>query len=119
MIDRTGLILDIFAQRACTHEGKLQVELLQLCRIATRLVRSWTHLEHAKKGGIGLLRWPGETQLEADRSLLRKRNSLILRYLWRVEKQREQGRRARIRANVPTVSLVGGYTNAGKSIHLI
>ncbi|CAI1123260.1 GTP-binding protein HflX [Serratia marcescens] len=110
--DRTGLILDIFAQRARTHEGKLQVELAQLRHIATRLVRGWTHLER-QKGGIGL-RGPGETQLETDRRLLRDRISLILRRLERVEKQREQGRRARTRADVPTVSLVG-YTNAGKS----
>ncbi|WP_164066294.1 ribosome rescue GTPase HflX [Serratia marcescens] len=112
VIDRTGLILDIFAQRARTHEGKLQVELAQLRHIATRLVRGWTHLER-QKGGIGLRR-PGETQLETDRRLLRDRISLILRRLERVEKQREQGRRARTRADVPTVSLVG-YTNAGKS----
>jgi len=112
VIDRTGLILDIFAQRARTHEGKLQVELAQLRHIATRLVRGWTHLER-QKGGIGL-RGPGETQLETDRRLLRDRISLILRRLGRVEKQREQGRRARTRADVPTVSLVG-YTNAGKS----
>ncbi|WP_400257938.1 ribosome rescue GTPase HflX [Serratia nevei] len=112
VIDRTGLILDIFAQRARTHEGKLQVELAQLRHIATRLVRGWTHLER-QKGGIGL-RGPGETQLETDRRLLRDRISLIMRRLERVEKQREQGRRARTRADVPTVSLVG-YTNAGKS----
>ena len=112
VIDRTGLILDIFAQRARTHEGKLQVELAQLRHIATRLVRGWTHLER-QKGGIGL-RGPGETQLETDRRLLRDRISLILRRLERVAKQREQGRRARTRAEVPTVSLVG-YTNAGKS----
>lgn len=112
VIDRTGLILDIFAQRARTYEGKLQVELAQLRHIATRLVRGWTHLER-QKGGIGL-RGPGETQLETDRRLLRDRISLILRRLERVEKQREQGRRARTRADVPTVSLVG-YTNAGKS----
>ncbi|WP_392432518.1 ribosome rescue GTPase HflX [Yersinia sp. HM-2024] len=112
VIDRTGLILDIFAQRARTHEGKLQVELAQLCHIATRLVRGWTHLER-QKGGIGL-RGPGETQLETDRRLLRDRISLILSRLERVAKQREQGRRARTRADIPTVSLVG-YTNAGKS----
>ncbi|OSN10471.1 GTPase HflX [Lonsdalea iberica] len=112
VIDRTGLILDIFAQRARTHEGKLQVELAQLRHLATRLVRGWTHLER-QKGGIGL-RGPGETQLETDRRLLRNRISLILSRLVRVEKQREQGRRARTRADVPTVSLVG-YTNAGKS----
>lgn len=112
VIDRTGLILDIFAQRARTHEGKLQVELAQLRHIATRLVRGWTHLER-QKGGIGL-RGPGETQLETDRRLLRDRISLILNRLERVAKQREQGRRARTRAEIPTVSLVG-YTNAGKS----
>ncbi len=112
VIDRTGLILDIFAQRARTHEGKLQVELAQLRHLATRLVRGWTHLER-QKGGIGL-RGPGETQLETDRRLLRNRISQILSRLEKVEKQREQGRRARTRADVPTVSLVG-YTNAGKS----
>ncbi len=112
VIDRTGLILDIFAQRARTHEGKLQVELAQLRHLATRLVRGWTHLER-QKGGIGL-RGPGETQLETDRRLLRDRIRQILSRLERVEKQREQGRRARTRADVPTVSLVG-YTNAGKS----
>lgn len=112
VIDRTGLILDIFAQRARTHEGKLQVELAQLRHIATRLVRGWTHLER-QKGGIGL-RGPGETQLETDRRLLRDRITLILSRLERVAKQREQGRRARTRADIPTVSLVG-YTNAGKS----
>ncbi|ELI8304138.1 GTPase HflX, partial [Yersinia enterocolitica] len=101
-----------FAQRARTHEGKLQVELAQLRHIATRLVRGWTHLER-QKGGIGL-RGPGETQLETDRRLLRDRISLILSRLERVAKQREQGRRARTRADIPTVSLVG-YTNAGKS----
>ena len=112
VIDRIGLILDIFAQRARTHEGKLQVELAQLRHLATRLVRGWTHLER-QKGGIGL-RGPGESQLETDRRLLRNRITLILSRLERVEKQREQGRRARNRADVPTVSLVG-YTNAGKS----
>ncbi|MBS0876723.1 MULTISPECIES: ribosome rescue GTPase HflX [unclassified Tatumella] len=112
VVDRTGLILDIFAQRARTHEGKLQVELAQLRHLATRLVRGWTHLER-QKGGIGL-RGPGETQLETDRRLLRNRISLILSRLSRVEKQREQGRQARAKADVPTVSLVG-YTNAGKS----
>lgn len=112
VIDRTGLILDIFAQRARTHEGKLQVELAQHRHLATRLVRGWTHLER-QKGGIGL-RGPGETQLETDRRLLRNRITLILSRLERVEKQREQGRQARNKADVPTVSLVG-YTNAGKS----
>jgi GTP-binding protein HflX len=112
VVDRTGLILDIFAQRARTHEGKLQVELAQLRHIATRLVRGWTHLER-QGGGIGA-RGPGETQLETDRRLLRDRITLILGRLEKVAKQREQGRRSRTRADVPTVSLVG-YTNAGKS----
>ena len=112
VVDRTGLILDIFAQRAHTHEGKLQVELAQLQHISTRLVRGWTHLER-QKGGIGL-RGPGETQLETDRRLLRERIKTIRKRLEKVERQREQGRRSRKRANVPTVSLVG-YTNAGKS----
>ena len=112
VVDRTGLILDIFAQRARTHEGKLQVELAQLRHISTRLIRGWTHLER-QKGGIGL-RGPGETQLETDRRLLRDRIKAILRRLGKVAKQREQGRRARNRAEIPTVSLVG-YTNAGKS----
>jgi len=106
------LILDIFAQRARTHEGKLQVELAQLEHMSTRLVRGWTHLER-QKGGIGL-RGPGETQLETDRRLLRVRINTILKRLGKVRKQREQGRRARRRAEVPTISLVG-YTNAGKS----
>lgn len=112
VLDRTGLILDIFAQRARTHEGKLQVELAQLRHISTRLIRGWTHLER-QKGGIGL-RGPGETQLETDRRLLRARIKSILRRLEKVQKQREQGRRSRKRAEIPTVSLVG-YTNAGKS----
>ncbi|MCW8346330.1 GTPase HflX [Vibrio sp. ZSDZ65] len=112
VLDRTGLILDIFAQRARTHEGKLQVELAQLRHISTRLIRGWTHLER-QKGGIGL-RGPGETQLETDRRLLRDRIKTILRRLEKVAKQREQGRRARNRAEIPTISLVG-YTNAGKS----
>lgn len=112
VLDRTGLILDIFAQRARTHEGKLQVELAQLQHMSTRLVRGWTHLER-QKGGIGL-RGPGETQLETDRRLLRGRISTILKRLEKVHKQRQQGRRSRKRANIPSVSLVG-YTNAGKS----
>lgn len=112
VLDRTGLILDIFAQRARTHEGKLQVELAQLRHISTRLVRGWTHLER-QKGGIGL-RGPGETQLETDRRLIRGRIKHILGRLDKVAKQREQGRRARQRRDIPTVSLVG-YTNAGKS----
>lgn len=112
VLDRTGLILDIFAQRARTHEGKLQVELAQLQHISTRLVRGWTHLER-QKGGIGL-RGPGETQLETDRRLLRERIKSITGRLEKVRRQREQGRRSRTRAEIPTVSLVG-YTNAGKS----
>jgi len=112
VLDRTGLILDIFAQRARTHEGKLQVELAQLDHMSTRLIRGWTHLER-QKGGIGM-RGPGETQLETDRRLLRVRIKSIHRRLEKVRKQREQGRRARSRAEIPTVSLVG-YTNAGKS----
>ena len=112
VIDRTGLILDIFAQRARTHEGKLQVELAQLDHLSTRLVRGWTHLER-QKGGIGL-RGPGETQLETDRRLLRERIKQITRRLEKVRSQREQARRSRRRAEVPVVSLVG-YTNAGKS----
>ncbi|MFV0277312.1 MAG: ribosome rescue GTPase HflX, partial [Parahaliea sp.] len=111
-LDRTGLILDIFAQRARTHEGKLQVELAQLQHMSTRLVRGWTHLER-QKGGIGL-RGPGETQLETDRRLLRARIKSISARLEKVRRQRDQGRRSRRRAEVPTVSLVG-YTNAGKS----
>ncbi|WP_286233832.1 ribosome rescue GTPase HflX [Thalassotalea sediminis] len=112
VVDRTTLILDIFAQRARTHEGKLQVELAQLKHISTRLIRGWTHLER-QKGGIGL-RGPGETQLETDRRLLRERMTNIRKRLVKVEKQRQQGRRARNRAEIPTISLVG-YTNAGKS----
>jgi len=112
VLDRTGLILDIFAQRARSHEGKLQVELAQLQHLSTRLVRGWTHLER-QKGGIGL-RGPGETQLETDRRLLNARIKQLKSRLNKVRKQREQGRRARKRADVPTVSLVG-YTNAGKS----
>lgn len=112
VLDRTGVILDIFAQRARTHEGKLQVELAQLDHMSTRLVRGWTHLER-QKGGIGL-RGPGETQLETDRRLLRERIKSIHKRLGKVRRQRDQGRRARKRADIPTVSLVG-YTNAGKS----
>jgi GTP-binding protein HflX len=112
VVDRTGLILDIFAQRARSFEGKLQVELAQLRHLSTRLVRGWTHLER-QKGGIGL-RGPGETQLEADRRLIGKRIALITRRLERITTQRSQGRRARSRAELPSVSLVG-YTNAGKS----
>lgn len=112
VVDRTGLILDIFAQRARSFEGKLQVELAQLRHLSTRLVRGWTHLER-QKGGIGL-RGPGETQLETDRRLLNNRIAQIRRRLEKVESQRHQGRRARAKAEIPTVSLVG-YTNAGKS----
>ena len=112
VLDRTGLILDIFAQRAQSHEGKLQVELAQLKHLSTRLVRGWTHLER-QKGGIGL-RGPGETQLETDRRLLGKRIKYLNNRLTKVARQREQGRQARSKADVPTVSLVG-YTNAGKS----
>lgn len=112
VLDRTGLILDIFAQRARTFEGKLQVELAQLRHMSTRLVRGWTHLER-QKGGIGL-RGPGETQLETDRRLLRGRITMIEQRLEKVRSQREQGRRSRERSAIPTVSLVG-YTNAGKS----
>ncbi len=112
VLDRTGLILDIFAQRARTHEGKLQVELAQLKHLSTRLVRGWTHLER-QKGGIGL-RGPGETQLETDRRLIGDRIRQLNKKLGKVQKQRDQGRRSRKRADIPTVSLVG-YTNAGKS----
>ncbi|MFO8151746.1 ribosome rescue GTPase HflX [Thioalkalivibrio sp.] len=112
VLDRSGLILDIFAQRARTHEGKLQVELAQLRHMATRLVRGWTHLER-QKGGIGL-RGPGETQLETDRRLLAARIKHIERRLDKVRRAREQGRQARRRNETPTVALVG-YTNAGKS----
>lgn len=112
VLDRTGLILDIFAQRARTHEGQLQVELAQLRHLSTRLVRGWTHLER-QKGGIGL-RGPGETQLETDRRLIGDRIRQLNKKLSRVQKQRDQGRRSRKRADIPTISLVG-YTNAGKS----
>ena len=112
VIDRVSLILDIFAQRARSHEGKLQVELAQLDHLATRLVRGWTHLER-QKGGIGM-RGPGETQLETDRRLLGKRVKLLKEKLEKVEAQRAVQRRSRHRAHVMSVSLVG-YTNAGKS----
>ena len=112
VLDRTGLILDIFAQRARSFEGKLQVELAQLKHLSTRLVRGWTHLER-QKGGIGL-RGPGETQLETDRRLLGMRIRQINKRLDKVRRQREQGRQSRLKAEIPTVSLVG-YTNAGKS----
>jgi GTPase len=112
VIDRTGLILDIFAQRARSHEGKLQVELAQLEHLATRLVRGWTHLGR-QKGGIGL-RGPGETQLEVDRRLVRDRIKKLHERLDQISTQRRSRRRARHRVPIPTVSLVG-YTNAGKS----
>jgi len=112
VMDRTGLILDIFAQRARSHEGKLQVELAQLRHMSTRLIRGWTHLER-QKGGIGM-RGPGETQLETDRRLISIRIKQINKRLKKVDKQREQGRKSRKKAEIPTVSLVG-YTNAGKS----
>jgi GTPase len=112
VLDRTGLILDIFAQRAHSFEGKLQVELAQLKHLSTRLVRGWTHLER-QKGGIGL-RGPGETQLETDRRLLGKRIKYLKARLEKVSKQRQQSRQARTKAEIPSLSLVG-YTNAGKS----
>ena len=112
VLDRTGLILDIFALRARSFEGKLQVELAMLKRMSTRLVRGWTHLER-QAGGIGL-RGPGETQLESDRRLIRNKIKTITGRIDKISKQREQGRRSRKRAIIPTVALVG-YTNAGKS----
>jgi GTPase len=112
VLDRTDLILDIFAQRAQTFEGKLQVELAQLQHLSTRLVRGWTHLER-QKGGIGL-RGPGETQLESDRRLIGKKIQIIKKRIEKVAMHRQQGRQARQKAAIPTVSLVG-YTNAGKS----
>jgi len=112
VLDRTGLILDIFALRARSHEGKLQVELAQLERLSTRLVRGWTHLER-QKGGIGL-RGPGETQLETDRRLMRDRIRSLNKKLERVRTQRSLRRKTRSKIPIPTVSLVG-YTNAGKS----
>jgi GTP-binding protein HflX len=112
VLDRAGLILDIFAQRARSFEGKLQVELAQLRHLSTRLVRGWTHLER-QKGGIGL-RGPGETQLETDRRLLGRRIRQLNARLEQVDARRTMNRRNRVRAEVPTVALVG-YTNAGKS----
>ncbi len=112
VLDRTGLILDIFAQRATSHEGKLQVELAQLQHLSTRLVRGWTHLER-QKGGIGL-RGPGETQLETDRRLIGHRIKNLNKRLDTVSAQRLLRRKSRAKVPVPTVSLVG-YTNAGKS----
>ena len=112
VLDRSGLILDIFAQRARSFEGKLQVELAQLRHISTRLVRGWTHLER-QKGGIGL-RGPGETQLETDRRLISKRIKQLGLRLEQVDSRRTMNRQNRVRAEIPTVALVG-YTNAGKS----
>jgi len=112
VLDRTGLILDIFAQRARSHEGKLQVELAQLRHMSTRLKRGWTHLDR-QKGGIGM-RGAGETQLELDQRIIAQRIKAINKSLTRVRSQREQGRKSRQRAEISTLSLVG-YTNAGKS----
>lgn len=112
VLDRTSLILDIFAQRAKSHEGKLQVELAQLQHLATRLIRGWTHLER-QKGGIGL-RGPGETQLETDRRLIGERVKALRIRLTKLRKQHETQRRARGKSHTFSVSLVG-YTNAGKS----
>jgi GTPase len=112
VVDRVSLILDIFAQRARSHEGKLQVELAQLEHLATRLVRGWSHLER-QRGGIGL-RGPGETQLETDRRLLGKRVKVLKEKLARVRRQREVQRRSRERSELTSVAIVG-YTNAGKS----
>ena len=113
VVDRAGLILDIFAQRARSHEGKLEVELAQLKHLATRLVRGWTHLDAQRGGAIGN-RGPGETQLETDRRLLAERVKMLTKRLEKVQTQRVQQRRARLRNTVPRVALVG-YTNAGKS----
>ena len=113
VVDRAGLILDIFAQRARSHEGKMEVELAQLKHLATRLVRGWTHLDAQRGGAIGN-RGPGETQLETDRRLLAERVKMLTKRLEKVQTQRSQQRRARLRNTVPRVALVG-YTNAGKS----
>ncbi len=113
VVDRTGLILDIFAQRAQSHEGKLQVELAQLEHLSTRLVKGWSHLER-QKGGIGVRGGPGETQLELDRRQLRVRIKQLREKLTKLKSQRGMQRRARKRSNLMAVSLVG-YTNAGKS----
>ena len=113
VVDRAGLILDIFAQRARSHEGKLEVELAQLKHLATRLVRGWTHLDAQRGGAIGN-RGPGETQLETDRRLLGERVKMLAKRLQKVQTQRGQQRRSRLRNTVPRVALVG-YTNAGKS----
>ncbi|MEW5756841.1 MAG: ribosome rescue GTPase HflX [Pseudomonadota bacterium] len=112
VLDRVGLILDIFAQRAQSHEGRLQVELAQLKHMSTRLVRGWTHLDR-QKGGIGM-RGPGETQLETDRRLLDERLKQLTKRLEKVQRRRDESRKARKKAELPLVSLVG-YTNAGKS----
>lgn len=112
VVDRTSLILDIFAQRAKSHEGKVQVELAQLQHLMTRLVRGWTHLER-QKGGIGL-RGPGETQLETDRRLIGARVKMLRSKLDKLQRQRETQRRSRSRSRTFSMSLVG-YTNAGKS----
>ena len=112
VVDRTGLILDIFAQRAKSHEGKLQVELAQLRHVTSRLVRGWSHLER-QKGGIGQ-RGPGETQLETDRRLIQARVKSISTRLDRVRTRRKQGRKSRLKSFLPTVAIIG-YTNAGKS----
>jgi GTP-binding protein HflX len=113
VLDRSGLILDIFAQRARSHEGKLEVELAQLKHIATRLVRGWTHLERQRGGGIGN-RGPGETQLETDRRLLAKRVKTLTGRLGKIKQQRDTGRQQRAEIPIPSLALVG-YTNAGKS----
>lgn len=113
VLDRTGLILDIFAQRARTFEGKLQVELAQLQHMSTRLVRGWTHLER-QRGGIGVRGGPGETQLEVDRRLIRSKIKTISKRLEKVRRQRAQGQKARRKSALATLSLIG-YTNAGKS----
>src|ERR687884_706655 len=112
VVDRTSLILDIFAQRARSHEGKVQVELAQLNHLSTRLVRGWTHLER-QRGGIGL-GGPGETQLQTDRRLIGERVKVLRGRLAKLERQRDVQRRARARRDVLSVSIVG-YTNAGKS----
>jgi GTP-binding protein HflX len=113
VLDRSGLILDIFAQRARSHEGKLEVELAQLKHIATRLVRGWSHLERQRGGGIGN-RGPGETQLETDRRLLGKRVKTLTARLEKIQQQRGTGRQQRAEIPIPSLALVG-YTNAGKS----
>jgi GTPase len=113
VVDRNGLILDIFAQRARSFEGKLEVELAQLKHIASRLVRGWTHLERQRGGGVGL-RGPGETQLETDRRLIAQRVRVLTRRLAKIKQQRETGRQMRAEIPVPSLALVG-YTNAGKS----